>query len=214
MNAHLQRLVLIGAGVLVVTIAAAVAIVLNNRETVDEIPAPADPAQTALEYEQQLREEENQVQENINKSRERQQQLEPGDKAPGFTLRGEGGRISLSDYEGRPLVIEFAQSSCPHCQNMAPIFDGVMGAHPDVAYLIVGVAEPPAATRSWHESFLGKPMRGDLAFDPDLKAGKLYDVAGTPTTVFIKPDGTIMEILAGEMSRDELSRKVAQLAEA
>lgn len=213
MDAHVRKLALIGAGVLALLATAAVAVALKGRSADERPPVAANPEQTVLGYEQQLLEDQQELQQRRAESERRSQKpLAPGDKAPGFQLRGEDGKVSLADYAGRPLVIEFAQSSCPHCQNMASVFDGVMGAHPDVAYLIVGVGEPPSATRRWHRSFLGKPMRGDLAFDPDLKAARLYQVAGTPTTAFIGPDGKVKEIIAGEMNRDELERKVAQLA--
>ena len=47
--------------------------------------------------------------------------LKPGTVAPAFSLKTpQGDTVSLSDYAGKALLIEFFATSCPHCQAEAP----------------------------------------------------------------------------------------------
>jgi len=214
MGSHLYRLLALGAATALLAAAAALALAKGGGGT--QTIAPLDAEQLAAEAEEQALER---SPERILERRRSQTSIagsgqgsaRPGKPAPAFELPGSQGQVKLGDYEGRPLVIEFAQSSCPHCQAMAPVFDSVMRSHPDVAFLVIGVSEPPKATERWHRSFLGHPMPGDLAFDRNLEAARLYGVVGTPTTVLVDGDGKVVEIIPGEIKQSELEQKVAAL---
>src|SRR5262245_18744470 len=46
--------------------------------------------------------------------------------APDFRLHDSKGHIvALSAFKGKPLIIEFLSTTCPHCQKFAPILDPV-----------------------------------------------------------------------------------------
>src|SRR6185312_4450973 len=52
--------------------------------------------------------------------------LKPGTVAPAFSLKTpEGDTVSLSNYAGKALLIEFFATSCPHCQAEAPHLHGL-----------------------------------------------------------------------------------------
>jgi hypothetical protein len=47
--------------------------------------------------------------------------LKPGTTAPAFSLKTPlGDTVSLSDFAGKALLLEFFATSCPHCQAEAP----------------------------------------------------------------------------------------------
>ena len=46
--------------------------------------------------------------------------------APAFRLPDSKGRnVSLADFKGKFVVIEFMSTTCPHCQNFAPVLEGL-----------------------------------------------------------------------------------------
>lgn len=67
-------------------------------------------------------------------------------RAPGFALLDLNGEIhDLADYRGKVVIIEFMQSTCPHCAGFTNILAQVQRQYGDkVAILAVG--NPPADT--------------------------------------------------------------------
>lgn len=190
----------------IVTIGGLVALKASHNAKTEEGPTEAE--QAIVELEEQAREEQ---QSQIDEVEE--QAPDVGEQAPDFTVEGEDGEIKLSDYEGKPVVVEFIATWCPHCANMAPRFAEVMGNRDDVEYLTVGVAgEPLKKVLKWHKTALGKPMPGQPAIDKSGEAREAYGVTGTPTTAFISADGELVDLVAGEMDVSELARKVDKLA--
>lgn len=47
--------------------------------------------------------------------------------APAFRLPDSRGRaVSLSDFKGKLLLIEFMSTTCPHCEKFAPVLESVL----------------------------------------------------------------------------------------
>ena len=110
----------------------------------------------------------------------------------------EGAAFALQDYQGTPVVLNFWATWCPFCVAEMPDFERVhqrVGA--DVAFLGVNLQDDPGqANRLVGET--GVTYR--LAADP---TGVVYGAFGgtsMPTTVFIDADGTVREVVAGQMS--------------
>jgi cytochrome c biogenesis protein CcmG/thiol:disulfide interchange protein DsbE len=138
-----------------------------------------------------------------------------GKAAPDFHLPGEHGTVSLADYRGKPLLVEFIATWCPHCQAMAGRLDLVMRPQNKVAYLVIGSAnEPNKKVFRWHRSFLGRPMVGDVANDRSLSVARSYGLTGYPTLALIDRQGQLKGIEAGELSVAELQKLLDKLASA
>ena len=60
--------------------------------------------------------------------------------APPFRLSDPGGRtVSLADFHGKFLVIEFIATTCPHCQKFAPVLEGIRAQFKECVG-VVGIA--------------------------------------------------------------------------
>lgn len=139
-------------------------------------------------------------------------QASAGKKAPAFTVQGTDGPIRLSEYAGRPVVLEFIATWCEHCRASAPAFAQVF-SRSGVPLLQIGAArESLQVVRSWHNGFLPKPMPGRFAVDPDQQVVRQYGVTATPTTVFVDKGGNIKRVEVGELSVAELRRYLAELS--
>jgi peroxiredoxin len=64
-------------------------------------------------------------------------------RAPGFSLPDSGMALhDLADYRGKPVILEFMQTTCPHCQLMAGILEKLRQTYGD-RVAILAVANPP-----------------------------------------------------------------------
>lgn len=134
-----------------------------------------------------------------------------GRPAPDFTATGDKGEISLADYRGRPLLVEFIATWCPHCRKMAPIFSSVVREE-NFPYLVVGVAgEDLGRVANWHNNFLSTPMPGDYAVDEGNSAVQSYGIVGTPTTAVIDKNGRLLHLVSGEISAAALRQLLADI---
>jgi peroxiredoxin len=73
---------------------------------------------------------------------------ETGRRAPGFSLRDSNGQQhDLADYRGKVVVLEFMQTTCPHCAGFTPVLQQVQQKYGDkVAILAIAVPSDTPAT--------------------------------------------------------------------
>jgi cytochrome c biogenesis protein CcmG/thiol:disulfide interchange protein DsbE len=113
-----------------------------------------------------------------------------GDVAPDFTATTlDGKTVSLSDYAGKPVVLNFWASWCNPCREEFPLFRKEL-AHSDGQYVMLGVDNRDI------DSDARKFAREERATWPNAVDSsnaiyRAYGAAGLPQTFFIKPDGTV-----------------------
>lgn len=104
------------------------------------------------------------------------------------------------------LVINFFASWCRPCLEELPQFQAVYEANKDdVAFLGVNLQDDPEAARGLVDRFgLAYPVGVD-------QQGELFRALGgfgMPTTVFVRPDGTIAETYSGELNAERLRARM------
>lgn len=130
-----------------------------------------------------------------------------GPPAPDLELAGfDGGTVSLADFEGKPLVVNFWASWCVPCLAELPGFERVHQANKDnIAFLGINLADDPGAAEAVREQ---TGITYPVARDPDGSAFEAFGGFGMPTTVFISPQGTILELYTGELSAEALAERI------
>ena len=115
-----------------------------------------------------------------------------GREAPDFTLpalRGDDD-ISLSDFRGSPVVLNFWGSWCDPCKQEAPILAATEKAWRDQGVVFLGVD-----TNDFRDDAIAFEDRFGIeypsAFDVDGVLKGQYGVVGFPETFFIDADGLI-----------------------
>lgn len=134
-----------------------------------------------------------------------------GSSAPGFTLTSlEGQQVSLSDYEGRPVLVNFWASWCPPCRDEFPELAKAREAHLDSGFEILGVTRNDAAEKS-REFAEASGAEWPILPDPDDAAWEAFSPVGVPTSYFIDPDGVVQRVHIGPLSGEQLGDHLAAI---
>jgi thiol-disulfide isomerase/thioredoxin len=126
-----------------------------------------------------------------------------------FTLRDLDGKpVSLSDYRGRWVVINFWASWCSPCIRELPELVKYQANNPDAQVIGINFEETSSAES---KAFL-QPF--DINF-PNLKIGDkplvpLEPLDGLPTTIIIDPAGEVVERHMGPVTAAHLEAVVGQ----
>lgn len=126
-----------------------------------------------------------------------------GGPAPQFTLAARGGHdISLAQYRGQVVMLNFWASWCGPCRQEMPLLEGIYKKYNKLGFTLLGVnVEPDAqAADDWLKA---TPVSFPILYDKDSKVSKLYDVGGMPSTVFIDRSGKLRKLHRGYKPGDE-----------
>lgn len=135
-----------------------------------------------------------------------------GSEAPDFELPGlEGGTVRLSDFKGRPVLINFWGTYCPPCVAEMPLIQQYYEQYKDEGLIVLGVNEndPVVTARSFVRQL---ELTFPILMDRD-KVRKAYGVTAYPATFFVSGTGKIIEIRDGEMDEPYLRAVLARLME-
>lgn len=136
-----------------------------------------------------------------------------GAQAPDFSLELlDGSTMTLSDYEGGGVVLDFWATWCPPCVRAMPILQTVMNDYADqgVAVYAINLRE----TTEQVEQFLSNHgLDLPVAMDRDGAVAGQYLIRAVPTTVIVDRDGVVAEVHvgAGPAYEDELREALDSL---
>jgi len=137
---------------------------------------------------------------------------QPDRQAPAFQLPrlDEANRtVSLSDYRGRPVVVNFWASWCVPCQKELPDFQAA-AADLEGRVAFLGVNEQDF--RDGALSFLSKTgVRYPSGFDPQGRMMTAYSLRGLPATAFVSPTGALLELHTGQINGSDLRATIDRL---
>ncbi len=137
----------------------------------------------------------------------------PLEVAPDFDLTLlEGGNFKLSNYKGKPVVVNFFASWCVPCGAESPVLDKVYQDYQSKGVSFVGVAVND--TESKAREFID---RYGLTFPAGLDdTGEIKDafgVYGMPTTYFINREGMISYLHPGAVTERLMQHEIDKMLE-
>lgn len=134
-----------------------------------------------------------------------------GTPAPDFTVpRLGGGTITLADYRGQVVLVNFWATWCPPCRAEMPELEAVYRQHRDAGFVILGVdqAEDEATVRDFVAE---RGFSWTFALDRDGAVSRDYGALGLPTSVLIDREGRIVYRWSGALTRPDLERRLVAL---
>jgi thiol-disulfide isomerase/thioredoxin len=127
--------------------------------------------------------------------------------AAGFTLPalGESGQqVSLSQYQGKPVIINFWASWCPPCQQETPLLASwYKQQHGRVVLLGLDENDTTADALKFARA---KDVSYPIGFDPTVKVALAYNVDGLPQTFFLNAQHRIVDHVLGAVTKAELAK--------
>lgn len=133
-----------------------------------------------------------------------------GDPAPDFRLPSiHSGEVSLSGYEGRPVILHFWASWCPPCLEEFPSLVELERDFRDRGLVVLAVSQdedPEAAAAFARGAGAGFPV----LLDSEMHVTDAYLNRYVPETIFIDDRGVIVERHAGPLDwgSQEVRRRV------
>ena len=133
-----------------------------------------------------------------------------GDVAPDFVLSDlEGNAVNLSDFRGKPVILNFWATWCAPCRVEMPEFQTAFENNQDIGLEILAVNrdETRAQVVEFFDEF-------GLTFTPLLDQGALvaeqYQVFNMPTTYFLNAEGVVTAVHRGPLVSSQLEGYLEQ----
>jgi peroxiredoxin len=142
------------------------------------------------------------------------QQNTVSSQAANFTLTAlDGTEVSLSQFGGQPVLINFWASWCIPCRDEMPELIRAYEAHKAEGLMILGVNLTYSDSLPNVQKFVDEfNITFPVLLDTDGSVAlRLYQIPGIPTSVFIHRDGTIARIQVGVMNARQIDQFVGEI---
>jgi peroxiredoxin len=127
----------------------------------------------------------------------------PGAPAPPFTLGSSGGHeVSLAQYKGQVVMLNFWASWCGPCRQEMPLLESIYKKYNKLGFTMIGVNVEPDSNAA-NEWLKATPVSFPILYDKESKVSKAYDVATMPSTVIIDRAGKVRVLHRGYKPGDE-----------
>ena len=137
-----------------------------------------------------------------------------GSEAPDFTVYDmEGNAHKLSDFRGKPVLLNFWASWCGPCQMEMPDFQKFYESHGDqVHFVIVNLTDGQQETVESASAFIAeKGYTFPVYYDTDIDAATKYGVSAVPVSYFIDAEGYFVAWAQGALTADMLQQGMDML---
>ena len=119
-------------------------------------------------------------------------------KAPDFTLKDmQGNEVSLSDYKGKVVLVNFWATWCPPCIEEMPSMEKLYKKLGSADFVILAINIEPDAHEIVEEFLAKRSYTYPILLDGESKVQQLYGAYRLPETVIVNRQGEIVNRIVG-----------------
>jgi len=134
--------------------------------------------------------------------------------APDFTVYDiDGNPHKLSDFRGKPVLLNFWASWCGPCKSEMPEFQNYYEKYgADVHFVIVNLTDGAQETVESASSYIEtEGYTFPVYYDTDMEGAYTYGVSAVPVSYFIDAEGNFVAWAQGALSADMLQQGMDML---
>ena len=127
--------------------------------------------------------------------------------APDFiVLDREGAEVSLSDFIGKPVILNFWASWCGPCKSEMPEFEAAYQKYrEEIQFMMVNLTDGNRETvETAAEYIAGEGYTFPVFFDTESDAAITYGATSIPVTYFVDAEGHLVAYGSGALSGEIL----------
>lgn len=137
------------------------------------------------------------------------QALEAGAKIPNFTLLNmQDEKVSLADFKGQIVILNFWATWCPPCRQEMPEFnkmDEELKKSGAAVLLTINLTDGRRETKSKVSQFMATNKYGfRVLLDTEGKAANIFSISGIPTTIIVDRNGVLHKQILGATTKDKV----------
>lgn len=143
-----------------------------------------------------------------------QNQNQDNFSAPDFTVIDESGqKVTLSEMQGKPVVLNFWASWCPPCKSEMPDFDRAYTEYGEkITFIMVNLTDGARETVETAQAYITQQKYSfPVYFDTEYSAATAYGVSSIPATYFIDANGKMVAYGLGALDKDSLYRGLKKI---
>lgn len=126
----------------------------------------------------------------------------------------DGNKVNLSDYKGKPVVLNFWATWCYYCKVEMPDFNEAYKKYPDVQFLMVNATGTNGETVESAKAYIEQEQyEFDVFFDTGYEGLRKFGISSFPMTIFIDKDGNIKSERIGMLTMEALESEIEKLTE-
>lgn len=135
--------------------------------------------------------------------------------APDFTVYDEkGNEVKLSDYRGKPVVLNFWATWCYYCKEEMPDFNKAYKEYPEVQFLMINATDGVQETKKKAMDYVAaEGFDFPVFYDTETDAVNSYYISSFPSTFFIDANGELVTYANGMLDYETLVKGIGYITE-
>ncbi len=139
--------------------------------------------------------------------------LQIGDPAPDFTLlTPDGEKVSLEDYRGKVVLLNFWATWCGPCRYETPLLQRLYEKYENEGLVVIGISIDGESTADSIPDFIKTfELTYPIVHDREGTANEDYYIEAIPQSYYVDAEGIIQDSAEGVIEWDFLEGKVLTL---